>query len=382
MPYITIPQTQKTYQITFEDIFNGLEQVPTYEYDPTGTVTRYAKRVPEHLLNKINISSFVEQLALFCDKYTEMIAMTDKSPLYRSFKIPKRSGGFRQIDAPNPELMVALRELKNILELGCGALYHTSAHAYVPHRNTVSALKKHQSNESRWFGKFDFSNFFGSTTPEFVMQQLSVIFPFSEILKDEQGRVVLSKALSLVFLNGGLPQGTPISPFLTNVIMLPIDHALCKLLVSDSHHYIYTRYADDIQISSKWDFNIEEVQNLLLGVLKNFNAPFSLNVKKTRYGSTAGRNWNLGLMLNKDNQITIGWKKKKEFEAILFNFCMDYKNNIQWSLEDVYHLLGVWSYNRGIEPVFFDSLNQKIYQKTNINAINTAKAIIKNFGRP
>lgn len=381
MPYITIPQTPRTYQITFEDILNGLEELPqSFEYDPTGTITKYVKNIPQSLLNKIHISSFIKTLERFCDQYSEMINMSDKSPLYRSFKIPKRSGGFRQIDAPNPELMRALRELKEIMELQCGALYHTSAHAYVHQRNTVSALKKHQKNESRWFGKFDFSNFFGSTTPEFVLQQLSVIFPFSDILKDIKGREVLTKALSLAFLNGGLPQGTPISPFITNVIMIPIDHTLNKLLREDSHHFVYTRYADDIQISSKWDFKISEVQNLLVSTLEKFNAPFSLNVKKTRYGSTAGRNWNLGLMLNKDNQITVGWRKKKEFEATLFNFCMDYKNNVQWTLEDVYHLLGVWSYNRGIEPEFFDNLNQKLLIKTQINAVETAKNIIKNWG--
>lgn len=379
MPYITIPQTSKNYQVTFEDLIFGMETLPksVTEYDPTGTITRYVKYINETHLRKVNIPMFVNCLLEFTIRYRDLIETEDKSRLYKSFKIPKRSGGFRQIDAPNPELMEALRELKSIMELRCGALFHTSAHAYVPKRNTVSALKKHQKNESKWFGKFDFSNFFGSTTLEFTIQQLSTIFPFSEILKDTVGAKTLREALSLAFLNGGLPQGTPISPFITNVIMLPIDHSLNKLLREDSHHYVYTRYADDIQVSSQWNFNIKEVQNLIINVLNKFNAPFSLNEKKTRYGSSAGRNWNLGLMLNKDNNITVGWRKKKEFEATLHNFCMDYKNNRHWSLEDVYHMLGVWSYNRGIEPEFFDKLNKEICLKTGIDPIETAKRIIK-----
>lgn len=379
MPYITVPQVKKSYQITFEDLINGMENIPksVTEYDPTGTITRYIKVITEKHLRRVNVSFFIGELIEFTEKYENLINIEDKSCLYKSFKIPKRSGGFRQIDAPNPELMEALRELKEIMELRCGALYHTTAHAYVPKRNTVSAIKKHQKNHSKWFGKFDFSNFFGSTTLEFTLQQLSTIFPFSEILKNTIGAKVLKQALSLAFLNGGLPQGTPISPFITNVIMIPIDHSLNKIFKEDSHHFVYTRYADDIQVSSQWDFKIDEVQNIIVDILRKFNAPFSINTKKTRYGSNAGRNWNLGLMLNKDNNITVGWRKKKEFEATLHNFCMDYKNNKPWGLEDVYHMLGVWSYNRGIEPEFFDKLNKEMCLKTGINPIETAKRIIK-----
>ncbi|MCL2052843.1 MAG: hypothetical protein FWG90_00155 [Oscillospiraceae bacterium] len=44
------------------------------------------------------------------------------------------------------------------------------------------------------------------------------------------GVIELQKALSLCFSNGGLPQGTPISPFITNVMMIPLDHKLSNSL--------------------------------------------------------------------------------------------------------------------------------------------------------
>ena len=128
---------------------------------------------------------------------------------------------------------------------------------------------------------------------------LARIFPFSEIVKYPVGRDEFTKALSLCFLNNGLPQGTPISPFITNVMMIAIDHKISNTLRNfDNKRFVYTRYADDLLISCKIDFNKDLVQKLVADTLSEFNAPFGIKAEKTRYGSSAGRNWNLGLMLN------------------------------------------------------------------------------------
>jgi hypothetical protein len=65
-----------------------------------------------------------------------------------------------------------------------------------------------------------------------------------------------------------------------------------------------------------------------------------IKAKKTRYGSIAGSNWNLGLMLNKDNNITVGYEKKKTLNAMLNNFLRDFKNNLRWPRDNVYALQG------------------------------------------
>lgn len=49
--------------------------------------------------------------------------------------------------------MDALRRLKTMLEEDFHVLYHTSAFAYIKKRCTVDAVKRHQKNESKWFGK-------------------------------------------------------------------------------------------------------------------------------------------------------------------------------------------------------------------------------------
>ena len=101
--------------------------------------------------------------------------------------------------------------------------YHTAAFAYVKKRSTVDAVKRHQKNSSKWFAKLDLHDFFGSTTLDYAISMFSMVFPFSEIVKEPQGEEALRTAMSLAFLNGGLPQGTPISPLITNVMMIPVD---------------------------------------------------------------------------------------------------------------------------------------------------------------
>lgn len=380
MPYITIPVRQKEYQISFDDILNGMDNsVFDRQVENThDTRTVYRERTPQRLLDQINIDSMVDAIAKFNEKYDTLIRIEDKSTLYRSFKIPKRSGGLRQINAPLDELMLALRELKFLFEKRLFASYHTAAFAYVKGRSTLDAVKRHQRNKSRWFLKLDFHDFFGSSKPDFVISQLKMIFPFSEILSSERGSNELSKALSICFLNNGLPQGTPISPTLTNLFMIPIDHYIAKTVRELTPHLVYTRYADDIILSSDLSFNWGEVQNQIIEIAKKFDAPFSLNTNKTRYGSSAGRNWNLGVMLNSNNQITIGHSKKKVFKAMLFSFMNDDKNGNAWSLEDVQHLLGLISYYKMVEGDTINAIIQAYSQKFNKSVEETLKAILRN----
>lgn len=298
----------------------------------------------------------------------EMLQKCDRRNLYRTFFIPKKSGGLRRIDAPNNELMSALKRLKAIFEDDFGALYHTSAFAYVKGRCTIDAVKKHQINKSKWFAKYDLSNFFGSTTLDYVMSILKMIYPFNEVMNNAFGYEELRKAVELAFLDGGLPQGTPISPLITNIIMIPVDYLLFnKLRNYNNQQYVYTRYADDFIISSKYDFDAKAIERLINEALKEFNAPFLINDKKTRYGSSAGSNWNLGVMLNKDNEITVGHRTKRRFATMLFNYAKDKANGINWTLEDVQVLDGCRSYYSMVEKEAINRIVEKVSRSTNIN---------------
>ena len=380
MPYITVPVSQKFHQISFDDILNGMnESVFERQMENThDTKTVFRNSTPQRLLDNTDFDGMIAALEKFNEKYITLINTEDKFTLYRSFKIPKRSGGLRQINAPLEDLMNALRELKYLFEKRLYASYHTAAFAYVKGRSTIDAVKRHQRNKSRWFLKLDFHDFFGSSKPEFIIAQLETIFPFNEIIARPNGREALVKALSICYLNNGLPQGTPISPTLTNLFMIPIDHYIAKTVREMTPHLIYTRYADDIILSSDLAFNWREVQDTIVDIVANkFHAPFSLNTTKTRYGSSAGRNWNLGVMLNSDNQITIGHSKKKVFKAMLFSFMNDEKNNRCWSLEDTQHLQGLISYYRMVEKDTINAIIKSYSEKFNKDVEQTIKEVLR-----
>lgn len=378
MPYITVNVEPRIHQLTFDDIFNGCSEsyfAPTKNTRDTRTI--YTTRIDPNLVRKTDFRGMYEALRAFNETYESLINTQDKSTLYRSFKIPKRSGGLRKIDAPQDDLMKALRDLKDIFEKKFFASYHTCAFAYVHGRSTIDSVKRHQANNSRWFLKLDAKGFFPSTTEEFLIDMICNLYPFCTFVRYDYGYMEeLKKALSLCFLNGGLPQGTPTSPMLTNMMMIPIDHAISKMCHEYSPHLCYTRYADDILISSQFSFRWTDVQNKIVEILNKFSAPFTLNAEKTRYGSSAGRNWNLGVMLNKDNKITIGHEKKKVFKAMIFQFMTDDAKGVAWELEDVQHFLGLVSYYKMVEGEEIDKILAAYSAKFKKDVLVTAKALL------
>lgn len=377
MPYITIKQTPRVHQLSYDDIIakEWVVQMNHPEQSKiSGTITRFYEQINPNVVLHTNISGMIEALESFCAKHQKLFD-ADRKSLYYEFYIPKRQGGLRKIDAPEPPLMDALYELKKIFEETIGALYHTSAYAYVQHRSTVDAIKRHQANQSKWFLKTDCTNFFGSTSLPFTMHMFSMIFPFSEIMKYERGKTALEKAISLCMLDGGLPQGTPISPMLTNLVMIPIDHAISNQMRKDG--CVYTRYADDIIISAKRSFMFTEKVKYIKHVFSQFGAPYDLKREKTRYGSSAGSNWNLGVMLNKDNQITIGHRQRDLFRSMCVSYIDSVKRNQPWDIRDIQIFSGKISYYRMVEPEYINEIIDKYERKFGINVLNHTREALR-----
>ena len=373
MIYITQKASPRFPQYTLEDFFSDekefVNRPPIYNENNTRTI------VVETLNDRYRFlaaaTAKVAELTAFNRRW-EKLREVDRHQLYKSFVIPKKSGGLRHINAPLPELSTALYELKNLLETQFGAnwLYHTAAFAYIKNRCTIDAVKRHQQNESRWFLKLDLHDFFGSTTLDFVMKQFSMIYPFCEVVKLTRGEEELRKALELGFLDGGLPQGTPLSPLVTNIMMIPIDHALSNALTNfDRNSFVYTRYADDFIISSRYSFCFRNVENLVCQTLGSFGAPFSLNKDKTRYGSRNGSNWNLGVMLNRDNKITIGQTKRRNFRAMLCSYAADRKSGRAWPFGDIQTLQGLYSYYRMVEGESITEMVRTIGSKYDLDIL-------------
>ena len=374
--YITTYKTNipSVQYISYNDIMSQEQfQIPetTSHYKITAKIeqpTPFAQ-LPYNMLDQITDTVVALQqaeriLRPFAENYEEQ---------YYTFQIPKRSGGLRTINAPNTAFKQALTEVKDLFENKIKCLPHNCAYAYIKQRSTIDALKKHQQNNSNWYLKLDLQDFFPSCTPEIIYDRLMQLFPFYYI--GNESRFRLKQIIKICCLHNSLPQGTPMSPLLTNLIMVSYDYEIYRKLVRrNGQHFVYTRYADDILISSQTHFDWQALQTELAEILQ----PFQIKTQKTRYGSKAGQNWNLGLMLNKDNKITIGHKKVKLLNAMLNNFLKDASNGIRWPLEDVYTLQGQLSYWQHTDPEYFGYVVNKYETKYNLNYKQTMKRIINN----
>lgn len=314
------------------------------------------------------------------------------NPFYYTFYLPKRSGrGYRQIDAPQGPLKIAQQGLKATFEAMMNYnTYHTSAYAYIPHRSRVDLVKKLQKAKTRWILHLDFEDFFGSIDIDFTLQQLLQIYPFSEMNFDEIQ--ILKKCLQLCFLDGRLPQGTPISPLLTNIIMIPLDYKINKALVENAmnittfdnpiagqnYNLTYTRYADDIYIGAHRGFKYQPVVRTIERIVAEEKAPLKIKAEKTKYKSINGENWILGLMYNQDQEITVGHKRKKQTQAMLANFAMDYTNGHldEWDINDIQVTMGHAQYINQIEPDYFAKMIDKYKAKFGFDIMEKMKEAI------
>lgn len=262
------------------------------------------------------------------------VVATTKEIKYTVFRLKKKSGGYREIEAPNEEIKEIGRVFLKIMKK-YKMLCHNSVHGFVPHRNTKTALKVHQDNRSKWFLKLDIEKFFDS---------------FSEPFLDNQLRKYLYTGTTIqesACYKGRLTQGNPMSPMLANLAFVEYDYYIDKFCKENG--LVYTRYADDMLISSRVGFDFKAVEKEIEQILcMHKENPFKLKKRKTRYGSIAGKNWNLGLMLNKDNEITVGSKNKKVLKAMMHN-----ANTKGCTDEEKYKINGLLGYYKYIEPEYF-----------------------------
>lgn len=368
MIYVTARVIEPYKQLSVEEIMLSiLNDTQLKQRSPRAPYTRTLayENLPTRIILGFNVDKKVDLLRKFNNKYAELFE-EDLANHYRKFFIPKRSGGLREINAPDDTLMNCLRELKALLECEFYANHHAAAYAYVQGRSTIDAARVHQWNKSKWYLKTDISGFFPNTTPEFVWNMMSKIYPFCLVMESEEGKRELKKCLSLCFLDGGLPMGTPISPMLTNLIMIPFDFEFSKFLRGlqtpennpdgKGRRFAFTRYADDMDISCGIEFNKRFIIREIERLFRVFGAKYVIKDEKTHYGPSYHKNWVLGVMINKDNEITIGYKKKRNFEALLFNYAKDKQSGICWSVEQIQYALGLTSYYRMVNKESIDRI--------------------------
>ena len=346
MYYRTFAQNQQT-QLTIENLYAGR----TFSNDSVILNTvRFENEPRSWGLNK---GPYNHRLAEFFRTHPVEIKYTE-------YRIPKNSGGYRLISAPSDELKEVQKELYHIL-VRMGAIAHDAAYAYVKERTCFNAIAKHRDANTNFFYKFDLNNFFPSCTEQVLKTQLKQVYPFC--LFDE---TILDLIIGVATYHGALPQGSPLSPLLCNMVLLPFDWTMHYSI----KHFegVYTRYADDLLISLSNKKQLQFIEHIIKQHLPD---GLSLNSEKSRCGTLAGHNYNLGLMLNKDHNITIGHKKKMELKAKLNNFIFDFTNQRFWSIIDTQVLQGELNYFKQIEPNYAAFVIKRLETKHHSQSITS-----------
>lgn len=176
-------------------------------------------------------------------------------PAYREFRIPKRSGGTRQILAPEDSLKALQRRI--LRRLLARLRSHPAAHGFERGRSIVTNARAHVGRAV--VVRMDLRDFFTATTAKRVRKYFRGI---------GWNRPAARLLTHLCTWEGGLPQGAPTSPRLSNLVNYRLDARLTGLAtrkrLRDSFRTrrvvgtteigaTYTRYADDLTFSFPTD---------------------------------------------------------------------------------------------------------------------------------
>jgi RNA-directed DNA polymerase len=139
-------------------------------------------------------------------------------------------------------------------------------HGGVKGKGNITNTKSHQGNPYQF--STDLKDFFPGITNEQVYKALLSV-GFSHHFA--------YWITNLVTWKGQLPQGTPTSTHIANIVFLKVDKKL--LALSNDYGLIYTRFVDDLTFSSQKDFKF--ILDTILTIIDQEG--FKINYRKTDY---------------------------------------------------------------------------------------------------
>lgn len=246
--------------------------------------------------------------------------------LYTSFNIPKRTGGIRTIYAPADKLKIIQSKLSDLLQECIKEINDTKypnlkpnkaptlAHGFVRKRSILTNASVHLKQKNVL--NIDLSDFFDS----FHFGRVRGFF-----IKNRNFELhpdIATVIAQIACLDNKLPQGSPCSPVITNLITHSLDIRLASL--AKKYSCSYSRYADDITFSTRKSV----FPNQIMGQEENgeyiagkkltreiTRAGFSINDKKTRIQYKDSRQDVTGLIVNKKPNV------KKEYWRTVKSQC-------------------------------------------------------------
>ena len=222
---------------------------------------------------------------------------------YHNFRIPKKSGGIRTIEAPSKQLKgIQLWIKENILDKFSASEY---AKGFKKGTSIYDNALPHVGKEI--VINFDLKDFFPSI-------KYADVYKIFKYIGYTDG---VSKLLTKLCTNSRnvLPQGSPASPTLSNLVSLKLDKRLGKL--AHSIGASYTRYADDITFSGA--VSIQKYESLIRAII--LEEGYIINENKFRKRFSFQRQEVTGLIVNK--KISVSESKIREIENAIY-YCKKY----------------------------------------------------------
>ena len=165
----------------------------------------------------------------------------------RRVEIPKPDGGVRKLGVPTVLDRLVQQAVLQVLQRIFDPTFSNHSYGFRPGRSAhqaVAAAQEHLASGHRWVVDLDLEKFFDRVNHDLLMGRLAQRVTDTRVLKLIRAFLnagVLENGL-ISATEEGTPQGGPLSPLLSNVVL----HALDCELERRGHRFV--RYADDCNV--------------------------------------------------------------------------------------------------------------------------------------
>ena len=269
----------------------------------------------EELKTASSLSEIAELLEFKPKALAYVLYIKSDEEKYTEFEIPKRQGGTRRISSPSADLALLQTRLSKILLECLAELRRTGRYrddmslGFQPGRGIIDNARVHRGR--RFVFNVDLQDFFGTIN----FGRVRGFF-----LKDRNFSLHPNAATVLAQIachKNSLPQGSPCSPVISNLLGHLIDVRCLKL--ASVNGCSYTRYADDLTFSTnKRIFPVEIADrddgshDWIAGEILTREierAGFRINDSKTRMQYSDSRQEVTGLIVNKKVNVRSEYRK-------------------------------------------------------------------------
>lgn len=255
---------------------------------------------------------------------------------YKEVEIEKGYGSTRTLAVPGFRLKtIQYWILRNILE---GLPFEDCATAFKKKHSIRDNLKQHIGKE--YFLCLDIKDFFGSISSKNTHDF------FENLGYNSKASMILSNFCTY---KNGLPQGGVTSPSLSNLLNIKLDKRLKGFLIPKNINY--TRYADDIILSSNHPDKLMKIKNQVEKIIRDEG--YVINTEKTRLLRPGSQRKIVGLVYSDSQKVGIGRKQKRLIRAKIHNYETESGKYPDTTLNKI---LGWMSFIKDVDPAGYNQL--------------------------